>query len=87
MAVTVLSIKSKETMNKQHLNQMVQWDDGELSEQDTIKLFQELVDSGDCYVLGGAYSKQAQIMINKGLIKKADKSKITKMCKTLLMLF
>ena len=76
-------------MNKQHLDDLVTWDDGELNEADTIKLFQELVANGDVWVLGGAYAKQAQIMINKGLIKKADKikSKIAKVCKMALMLF
>jgi len=56
-------------MTKEHLDQMVAWEDGTLSKEDTIKLFQDLVDSGDAWVLQGCYGRQAQKMINAGLIK------------------
>ena len=49
------------------------WEDGELSEKATITLFQELVDSGDAWALQGAYGRQAQKMINAGLIKNSKR--------------
>ena len=56
-------------MTKEDLDKMIDWEDGILGKAETIALFQKLVDSGDAWVLQGCYGRQAQKMINAGLIK------------------
>ena len=47
---------------------MIEWENGELSDEDTIKLFQSLVDSGLVWQLQGSYGRQAVSMLEEGLI-------------------
>jgi hypothetical protein len=49
------------------LDRMVQWEEGDLSEEDTVVLFQELIDSGLAWRLQGCYGRMAQSLINNGL--------------------
>jgi hypothetical protein len=49
------------------LDKMVAWEEGTLDEEDTIALFQELIDSGLAWRLQGAYGRMAQALINNGL--------------------
>jgi hypothetical protein len=49
------------------LDRMIQWEDGTLSEEDTIALFQELIDSGLVWRLQGTYGRVAQSLIHNGL--------------------
>jgi hypothetical protein len=51
------------------VTKLMQFEDGTLSEKDTIKLFQDLVDSGMAWQLQGSYGRQAQAMIDAGVIK------------------
>lgn len=53
------------------LSMMIAWESGELSEEDTITLFQQLVDSGLVWKLQGMYGRQAVAMIRAGLVKGA----------------
>lgn len=50
------------------LDKMIQWESGELSEDETITLFQSLVDSDLAWRLQGCYGRTAQSLIDAGLI-------------------
>lgn len=50
------------------LDKMIAWENGELSEDDTIALFQQLVDTGVAWQLQGMYGRQAVALIDAGLV-------------------
>lgn len=50
------------------LDKMIAWEQGDLSEDETIALFQELVDSGLAWKLQGVYGRTANALIEAGLI-------------------
>lgn len=50
------------------IDSMIEWEQGSLSEPETIALFQQLVDSDLAWQLQGAYGRQATALINAGLI-------------------
>jgi hypothetical protein len=49
------------------------YEGGELSDEDTIKLFQHLVDTGQVWSLQDSYGRQAMAMIEAGLVKPPKK--------------
>lgn len=51
---------------------MIQWENGELDEADTIKLFQFLVDTGMVWTLQGMYGRKAIQLIRQNLIQARD---------------
>jgi hypothetical protein len=54
------------------LGSMISWEEGSLNEEDTIELFQTLVDNGMAWTLQGMYGRQAQRMIEAGLIHQTE---------------
>lgn len=50
------------------LDRMILWEQGELCYEDTLELFQELVDSGLAWQLQGCYGRYAQGLIGQGAI-------------------
>lgn len=48
---------------------LIAYEDGLLNEPETVKLFQELVDTGLAWRLQGAYGRAARSMIERGLVK------------------
>jgi hypothetical protein len=48
------------------LDTMIEWEEGQLTDQETIDLFQKLVDSGVAWELQGAYGRMAAYLINEG---------------------
>lgn len=48
---------------------IIAYEDGELSSEETVTLFQYLVDTGMAWRLQGSYGRQAQHMIDAGTIK------------------
>lgn len=50
------------------LGQMIEWENGELSEEDTIDLFQRLLNSGIVWELQGMYGRYAMGLMDQGLI-------------------
>jgi hypothetical protein len=52
---------------RDQLGRMIAWESGDLDEDATVELFQELIDSGQVWALQGAYGRMAQALINNGL--------------------
>ncbi|MCK9571431.1 hypothetical protein M0R72_20955 [Candidatus Pacearchaeota archaeon] len=48
------------------LSKMMAWEEGELSDDDTIALFQELIDSKLAWKLQGCYGRMAKQLIDGG---------------------
>jgi hypothetical protein len=50
------------------INKIIAFEDGELTWEEVIDLFQELVDSGAVWQLQGFYGRTAQDLIDQGLV-------------------
>lgn len=48
------------------LDRMILWESGQLSGDDTVVLFQDLIDSGLVWQLQGTYGRTAQALIDAG---------------------
>lgn len=53
------------------VDKIIAFEQGELAEEETLELFQELVDSGMAWQLQGTYGRMAQALIEQGLITAA----------------
>jgi hypothetical protein len=51
---------------------MIRWESGELGEEETVALFQDLVDSGLAWQLQGTYGRTAVALIGAGLIRRGE---------------
>ena len=50
------------------LSKTIAWENGEMSDNDTIEFFAELVKSGMAWTLQGCYGRQAAALIEAGYI-------------------
>jgi len=50
--------------------QLIQYESGELTESQTIQLFQHLIDSGLVYMLQGHYGRRAEALIEAGVCRR-----------------
>lgn len=51
------------------INQIIAYEEGELSEEEVISLFQKLVDTGQAWSLQGHYGRTAVALIEAGVVK------------------
>ena len=51
------------------LDEMLKYEQGDLQPDETIELFQRLIDTGMAWRLQGSYGRAAQAMIEAGLCK------------------
>lgn len=51
-----------------NIDNIIAYENGDLSDEESIKLFQNLVDSGLAWQLQGHYGRTAQNLINLGYI-------------------
>jgi hypothetical protein len=50
------------------LSRIIDYENGELDEDETVELFQALVDNGVAWSLQGHYGRTAQALIEEGLV-------------------
>ena len=56
------------------LDTMIAYEQGELNEEDTIELFQNLVNSGLVWTLQGSYGRTAMKLIDEGLVDQDERN-------------
>lgn len=56
---------------------IIAYESGELSDEETVKLFSELIKSGQCWSLQGCYGRMAISLIENGVIDKTGKILVT----------
>ena len=61
----------------QLVDQLIAYEEGQLTEDEEIALFQHLVDTGTCWHLEGHYHRVAATLIEAGLIKPPERAKAT----------
>jgi len=59
----------RKSLREDQVDDIMAYEQGDLSDENTIKLFQDLVDSGLAWNLQGHYGRTAKALIDQGLIK------------------
>jgi hypothetical protein len=55
------------------INKIIDYESGELDFDQTVELFQELIDSGDAWLLQGSYGRMAAQFIDAGYCQAATR--------------
>jgi hypothetical protein len=61
----------------QLVDQLIAYEEGQLTEDEQIALFQHLVETGTCWHLEGHYHRVAATLIEAGLIKPPERANAT----------
>ena len=56
-------------------DQLIAYEEGQITEDEEIKLFQHLIETGTCWHLGGHYHRMGATLIEAGLIKPPEWAK------------
>ena len=59
------------------VDQLIAYEEGQLTEDEEVALFEHLVETGTCWQLSGHYQRVAATLIEAGLIKPAGRGKAT----------
>lgn len=51
------------------VDKIMDFESGQMTEEEIIKFFQELIDSGLAWTLQGTYGQMAQSLIDQGLVE------------------
>lgn len=57
------------------INRIIDYENGKLDEDETVSLFQELVDDGLAWQLQGSYGRTAQSLIDAGLVTRGEQDR------------
>lgn len=60
----------KKTAAYDHVGAIIAYEQGDLSDKETVELFQNLVDTGLAWSLQGHYGRTATALIEQGLVVK-----------------
>lgn len=55
------------------VNEIIKWENGEMTEKEEIKFFQKLINSGQVWHLQGMYGRRASELLEAGLVTLGDK--------------
>lgn len=53
-------------MIKDNIDKIISYEEGEMSDEETVEFFQELINSGLCWQLQGHYGRMAMALIDAG---------------------
>lgn len=56
-----------------NIDTIIAYEQGELPYEDTVQMFQELIDSGQAWTLQGHYGRTASALINEGVCTRPAK--------------
>jgi hypothetical protein len=59
-------------MDQEIINLMIEFEDGNIDEDNLIKLFQYLVNTGHAWKLQGVYGRTAESLIQAGLVNQVE---------------
>lgn len=60
---------------EQIVEQILDWENGEMDFKAEVEFFQQLVESGLCWELQGMYGRRAKQLLDAGLIQEGDRRK------------
>src|ERR1035441_7524217 len=72
----------KQAKSSALVDDVMSWEDGTMSQEDEVKFFQGLIDSGQAWQLQGAYGRNAQGLIDAGLCHSASRTASAGLCDT-----
>ncbi len=59
------------------VDQLIAYEEGQLTEDEEVALFEHLVETGTCWQLSGHYQRVAATLIEAGLIKPPEQTEAT----------
>jgi hypothetical protein len=59
----------------QLVEQLIAYEEGQMTDEEEIALFEYLIETGTCWHLAGHYHRVAATLIEAGLIKSPERSK------------
>ena len=59
------------------VDQLIAYEEGQVTQDEEVALFEHLVETGVCWQLSGHYQRVAATLIEAGLIKPAERAKAT----------
>jgi len=60
------------------VDKIIAWESGEMTEEEVIKFFQELIDSGQAWTLQGNYGRMAKNLIEAGFCHRKGEKGVEK---------